>query len=247
MYENKTVAAIIPAYNEQESIAKVINELQALTGSNNSPLFDDIVVCDNASTDLTARRARNTGARIVHEKTLGYGRACLAAIHALKTPDVVVFIDADHSIVAEEVLLLLAPLKRGADVVVGSRVLGRRNPGALTLPQRFGNWLASRTIGLLWGYRVTDLGPFRAVCYHSLCRLQMKDKQYGWTVEMQVKAIQAGMDMVEVPVTSLKRIGKSKISGTLKGCIGAGIGIFSTIFKLRVQEKRLLNEAVYKK
>lgn len=247
MYENKTVAAIIPAYNEQESIVRVINELQALTGSNNSPLFDDILVCDNASTDLTARRARNAGARIVHEATLGYGRACLTAIQALKPPDVVVFVDADHSIVAEEILLLLAPLKRGADLVVGSRVLGHRNPGSLTLPQRFGNWLASQTIGFLWGYRVTDLGPFRAVCYHSLRRLQMKDKKYGWTVEMQVKAIQAGMDMVEVPVTSLKRIGKSKISGTLKGCIGAGFGIFSTIFKLRAQEKRLLNEAVYKK
>ena len=141
----------------------------------------------------------------------------------------------------------MTPLREGADLVIGSRALGHCNPGALTFPQRFGNWLASRTIKWLWRYRVTDLGPFRAICYQSLNRLQMKDRQFGWTVEMQVKAIQAGMDITEVPVTSLKRIGKSKISGTLKGCIGAAIGIFSTIYKLHVQENRLLIDATYKK
>jgi len=247
MYCNKTVAAVIPAHNEQDSVGTVVDELRALLGPGSSTLFDDIVVCDNASTDRTAMRARDAGARVVYQAELGYGVACLTAIGILKQPDIVVFVDADHSVVADEVMLLLAPLRQGADLVVGSRALGHRKPGALTFPQRLGNWLASHTIEWLWQYRVTDLGPFRAICYQSLNRLQMKDRQFGWTVEMQVKAIQAGMNITEVPVISLKRIGRSKISGTLKGCIGAAIGIFSTIYKLRAQEKRLLIDATYKK
>lgn len=247
MYYSKTVAAVIPAHNEQASIRTVVSELKALSGPDSTPLFDDIVVCDNASSDLTAKQATRTGARVVYEAQMGYGAACLAAIAQLNNPDIVVFVDADHSVVADEVFHLLAPLRKGADLVIGSRALGRSEPEALTWPQRIGNWLASHTIGLLWRYKVTDLGPFRAICYQSLKRLQMQDQRYGWTVEMQVKAIQYSMVVVEVPVTSLKRIGKSKISGTLKGCIGAALGIFGTIFKLHVQEKRSLLDPTCKK
>lgn len=236
MYYNKTIAAVIPAHNEQASIALVLKELKALSGPDKTPLFDDILVCDNASTDNTPTLAKQAGVRVIYEPQKGYGIACQTAISALRNPDIVVFIDADHSIVAEEVPRLLAPLRKGADLVIGSRTLGNQEANALLPPQRIGNWLASYTIRRLWHYQITDLGPFRAICYRSLKRLQMQDQHYGWTVEMQVKAIQHGMTVVETPVSSLERIGKSKISGTLRGCIGAAIGIFGTIFKLYARQ-----------
>lgn len=247
MYYNKKIAAVIPAHNEQDSIDLVLRELKTLLGPDEEFLFDDIVVCDNASTDATGLLASRIGARVVYEPKKGYGMACQTAINALRNPDIVVFIDADHSIIADEVFRLLAPLRKGADLVIGSRTLGNQEAGALPAPQRFGNWLASFTIRRLWHFRITDLGPFRAICYRSLKRLDMQDQRYGWTVEMQVKAMQYSMTIVETPVSSLKRIGKSKISGTLKGCIGAAIGIFGTIFKLYARQTPPLPSPTLKK
>lgn len=241
MYLDKKIAVVIPALNEEPSIMKVINGLTALVDTNSGQtLIDDIVVCDNGSTDGTARIAEASGARVVREKTPGYGAACLTAIDALDTPDIVVFLDADHSVVSEEVFLLLDEFEKGADLVVGSRVLGKQDQRALTIPQKFGNWLASVLIRFLWKHPVTDLGPFRAICFSALQKIDMQDKRFGWTVEMQVKAIQNQLSVVEVPVRTMKRIGYSKISGTIRGTIGAALGIFGTIFKLWSQEKQLV-------
>jgi len=240
MYHNKNVAVVIPAYNEEESIALVVDDIRQLKNKNGQPLVDDIVVCNNASTDNTAIEAHKAGARLTFESQLGYGRACLSAIDALNQPDIVVFVDADRSVNVHELPQLLDPLLKSADLVIGSRTMGQSMRGALTLPQKFGNWLASLTIRLIWHTPITDLGPFRAICYRSLGQLQMQDQTFGWTVEMQVKAIQLGLVVAEVPVSSLQRIGQSKISGTVKGVIGAALGIFGMIFKLRRQEKRLI-------
>jgi len=237
MYKKHTVAVIIPAFNESASIECVISELQALRSSDDVPLVDDIIVCDNDSTDATGQIARHAGARVIRETQHGYGAACLAGIKTLNGPDIVVFVDADHSVSVTEMPALLSAIVAGSDVVIGSRVSNMQEKDALTLPQRTGNILASRLIRLLWGEPVTDLGPFRAIRYSSLIWLNMQDKRYGWTVEMQVKAIQAGMLITEIPVSTLKRIGHSKISGTVKGVIGAAMGIFGTIFNLWFKQK----------
>jgi glycosyltransferase involved in cell wall biosynthesis len=234
MYKMQTVAVVIPALNEANSIRNVVRELRSLN-NNNQPLVDDIVVCDNGSTDNTFSMAQSAGARVVEESERGYGAACLAALEALKSPDIVVFVDADHSIVVQEIYALLDNIISGADLVVGSRVSNLREAKALNLPQRVGNFMASRLIQFLWRYPVSDLGPFRAIKYPCLLQLNMQDKRYGWTVEMQVKAIINKMIVIEVPVSSLKRIGKSKISGTLSGVIGAATGIFGMIFTLWTQ------------
>ena len=241
MFRDKKISAVIPALNEELSIMKVIEGLNKLTDADTGEaIVDDVVVCDNGSTDGTARIAEAAGARVVRENVPGYGAACLTAIDALDSPDVVVFLDADHSVVSKEVFLLLDQIDRGADLVVGSRVMGKQHSGALTVPQKFGNWLASILIRFLWKHPITDLGPFRAISYSALKKIHMQDKRFGWTVEMQVKAIQHQLKLVEVPVTTMKRIGYSKISGTIKGTIGAAIGIFGTIFKLWSQEKHLI-------
>ena len=245
MYQLKKIAVVIPALNEEASIATVVRELKLLLDKNGNALIDDLVVCDNGSSDRTALYASEAGARIVHESIKGYGAACLAGIRALNSPDIVVFVDADHSVLAADVQKLLTPMSAGADLVIGSRVLGRRESGALTVPQRFGNWLAARTIRFIWNAKVTDLGPLRAICHDALLALQMESLQFGWTVEMQVKAIQAGLAVEEVPVASLKRIGQSKISGTVRGVIGAALGIFGTIFMLRWREKRLMQSDLW--
>lgn len=238
MYKNLTVAVIIPAFNERPSIEVVISEIKALNNSDGSNLVDDIVVCDNDSDDGTGEVAEATGARVIRESQRGYGNACLAAISALEQPDVVLFVDADHSVVATELPDLLDEIVAGNDLVIGTRVADKQENNALTLPQKMGNLMASRLIRLLWGEPVTDLGPFRAISYDKLIELEMQDQRFGWTVEMQVKAIQAGMQIREVPVSTLKRIGHSKISGTVSGVIGAATGIFGTIFKLRLQQKK---------
>ncbi len=236
MYENLTVGAIIPAHDEEDNIGPVVRALLDLRTESGLPVIDDLVVCDNASTDETALRAKRSGARVAREPTPGYGRACLTAIAALKPVDVVLFVDGDQAFHVRQSLDLLAPIATGADLVIGSRVLGRMEPGALSLPQIAGNRVASLLIRLLWRARITDLGPFRAIRTDALRRLEMRDTAYGWTVEMQVKAIQTRMRMVETPVdTRRRRFGKSKVGGTVRGVIGASIGILSMIFGLWIR------------
>jgi len=223
MRSQATVAVIIPALNEEEAIGKVLAAIPNWV--------DDVVVVDNGSTDRTAEVACECGARVVSEPRRGYGSACLAGIAALDEPDVVVFLDGDFSDHPEEMPSLVAPILDGeADLVIGSRVLGQHEPGALTPQARFGNRLACTLIRLLWKVSYTDLGPFRAIRHSTLKRLDMRDRSYGWTVEMQIKAAQEGLRVREVPVSYRRRIGRSKVSGTVKGVLGAGTKILSTIF-----------------
>lgn len=237
-YKNQTISVIIPAHNEALSIGLVVAELKSLQYSGR-PLVDTIIVCDNASDDNTTQLARDAGATVVMEKNKGYGFACLAALgvldrklHQSADKGYVVFIDGDHSVDANEVPKLLASLDNGFDLVVGSRENDALQRGALSPHQRFGNKLASLLIRLLWRHSLTDLGPFRAIRYSALQLIDMQDQRFGWTVEMQVKAIQTKLKYTEVPVSTRRRIGVSKISGTMSGTIGAAIGIFSKIFRL---------------
>jgi glycosyltransferase involved in cell wall biosynthesis len=233
MYKGYRVAVVIPAQNEEGAIAKVIAGLWRLRLGNESNIIDDIVVCDNGSTDNTALYAGQSGAIVVYQPTPGYGIACLTAIAQLPECDIVLFVDGDDSCFIPQALTLLEGIAQGDDVAIGSRNLGEIEPGALTIPQRFGNWLSAKLIFIFWGYRLTDLGPFRAIRFSTLKELHMQDKTFGWTVEMQVKAIIQKKIMHEYPVNSKVRIGTSKISGTIKGSIKAGIGILSMIAKLR--------------
>ena len=220
------VDAIIPALDEEDSLGKVLELLP-------SPLVRRVIVADNGSTDSTALIAREHGATVVSEPRRGYGAACLKAIEALASdpPDVVLFLDADLSDDPTEAALVLGPILEGrADLVVGSRVLGEREPGALTPHARLGNWLATRLLAALYGVRYTDLGPFRAIRYDGLLALGMKDRDFGWTVEMQVKAARHGLRHAEVPVRYRRRMGRSKVSGTLSGSVRAGAKILITVF-----------------
>lgn len=224
MKNGATIAVIIPALNEERAIGHVIAAIP--------DWVDDIIVADNGSTDRTADVARAHGARVVWEPRRGYGSACLAAMANLQAPDVVVFLDGDFSDYPEDMGLLVDPIVSGeADLVIGSRVRGWRQAGALTPQARFGNWLACALIRWFWNVRYTDLGPFRAVRYTTLKQLDMRDRDYGWTVEMQMKAAQSGVRVREVPVRYRRRIGKSKVSGTVRGVLGAGWKILSTIFR----------------
>ena len=230
------VGAVIPARDEQDNIARVVHDLRTLETPGGTALVDDIVVCDNGSTDATAERARAAGARVVSEPTPGYGIACLTAIAALEDVDLVLFVDGDQAFDVRQVTRLLDAIDRGADLVIGSRVLGQMQPGALSLPQIVGNRVAGLLISLLWRQRVTDLGPFRVIRRTALAALDMQDKTYGWTVEMQIKAIQRKMRVAEVPVDSRRRQhGKSKVGGTVKGVVGASIGILTMILKLALR------------
>ena len=248
MYHHFNIAVVIPAQNEAGNIAAVISDLKVLTSDSGQQLIDDIVVCDNGSTDGTADIAWRAGARVIQESVSGYGRACQRAISILKKPDIVVFVDADQSVKVSEITNLLAHFYNGspvgglnpeaAELVIGSRTLGKVEQGALSFPQRFGNWLASRLISQLWHHYTTDLGPFRAICYAQLEELDMQDQSYGWTVEMQIKAIQQKLNIIEVPVSCRRRkAGRSKISGTVSGVIGAARGILGTVFTLWFQQK----------
>lgn len=197
----------------------------------------DVYVCDNASHDNTAKAALNQGAKVVYEGRSGYGYACLRGISEIARnpapPDIVVFLDGDYSDYPEEMSQLVDPIiHEGFDLVIGSRATGNLEKGAMTPQQIFGNWLATNLIRMLYGYDFTDLGPFRAISWDKLRELDMKDTTYGWTVEMQVKAAKLKMKTKEIPVKYRKRIGKSKISGTVKGTILAGHKILWTIFKL---------------
>ena len=220
---------MIPAHNEEQSISRVIEDIP-------KAWVDEIVVVNNASSDRTEEVAKAAGATVVHEMTPGYGRACLKGIDYLKAtdkqPDVLVFLDGDYADYPEELPNLIKPILEGkADLVIGSRALGNREKGAMTFPQVFGNWLATSLLRLLYKTRFTDLGPFRAIVFKQLLTLGMQDKTYGWTVEMQLKAARQKLRCVEVPVNYKRRIGVSKISGTIKGTILAGYKILWTIFK----------------
>ena len=239
MYRGLTVGVVVPARDEEDNVGAVVRDLMALRGDGGGRLVDDFVVCDNGSTDATARRAREAGARVVREETPGYGIACLTALGALRPVDVVLFTDGDRSFVAGQCVRLLDAIADGADLAVGSRALGRREPGALSAPQIMGNRVAGILIRLLWGERVTDLGPYRAIRAGALRRLDMQDRAYGWTVEMQVKAVQHRLRMVEAPVdTARRRFGVSKVGGTVRGVVGASIGILSMIARLRWRRGR---------
>lgn len=229
MKQYPNISIIIPALNEEDSIGLVLNDIPKC-------IIKEIIVVDNGSRDNTPATARNLGAKIAIEPTKGYGSACLKGISLLdKETDIVVFLDADYSDYPQDIHLLLEPLiEDKADFVIGSRLLGKREKGAL-LPQAiFGNKLASFLIRIFWGFKYTDLGPFRAINYQKLLLLEMNDKNFGWTVEMQIKAIKKGLRTTEVPVRYRKRIGKSKITGTLSGTIRAGYKIIYTIFKYRL-------------
>jgi glycosyltransferase involved in cell wall biosynthesis len=223
------IDVVIPALNEEASIALVLADLP--------PIVRLTVVVDNASTDATAAVAQAAGARVVVESRRGYGSACLAGIAALHggdPPDILVFLDADYSDHPDELPALIEPILDGrADLVIGSRVLGAREPGALLPQARFGNWLASRLIRLFYGLKVSDLGPFRAIRWPTLMRLGMVDRDFGWTAEMQVKAARERCRYFEVPVSYRKRVGVSKITGTIGGSIRAGWKILYTIFRYR--------------
>ena len=234
-YESKTEPAIDS--RPQPSVDVNTNNLKtaaadACSCTTYTAVVDQMIVCDNGSSDNTASIARKCGAIVTEEPERGYGAACLAALAVPVEKDIVVFADGDHSVVAEELPSLLDPLFEGADMVIGSRTLGVTEKGALSTPQAFGNHLASLMIRVLWRSKVTDLGPFRAITQSALQDLNMSDRKFGWTVEMQVVALQQGKRVVEVPVTTRARIGKSKISGTVRGVIGAAHGILGTIGKL---------------
>ena len=218
------VDVIIPALDEERSVGAVVRAIPR-------PPVRDIYVVDNGSRDHTAEVARTAGAKVVTEPRRGYGSACQAGIAALPPDtDVLVFVDADGSDAVEELPALIAPVTEGrADLVVGSRALGEVERGALTPQQRVGNAIAARWLRQRFGLPATDLGPFRAIRRDALMALSMGDLTYGWTVEMQIKAARRGLRYVEVPVSYRRRIGRSKISGTVRGVLGAGYKILGLL------------------
>lgn len=222
------VDVVIPAYNEEEAIHKVIGDIPSIVR--------EIVLVDNNSKDKTIEVAIAAGATVLSEPKQGYGAACLKGINYLaqkeNPPQILVFLDGDYADYPEELPLVIEPIVQNqADFVVGSRALGNRAKGALTPQQIYGNKLAALLLKLFFGQKATDLGPFRAINFNSLLALQMKDTNYGWTVEMQIKAAKKGLRYAEVPVNYKARIGVSKVSGTVKGTILASCKILYTLFK----------------
>ncbi len=220
------IAVVIPAFNEEKSIAKVIEEIP-------KELVSEIIVVNNNSKDNTAEQAKKMGATVLYENFQGYGASCLTGIEYLKDKniDVIVFLDGDFSDYPEEMESLVQPILTDEyDFVVGSRRLGKREKGALPFQSQIGSIVAGVLIKLFWNFYYTDLGPFRAIKFDELLKLGMKDKWYGWTVEMQIKALKNNLRVVELPVSYRKRIGKSKVTGTIKGTFMASVIILKTIF-----------------
>ncbi|MEZ4792569.1 MAG: glycosyltransferase family 2 protein [Gelidibacter sp.] len=222
------IKVIIPAYNEAESIALVIKEIP--------DIVDEIIVVDNNSTDNTSEVAKNAGATVLSQSQMGYGNACLKGMEYVANqtvkPEIIVFLDGDYSDYPEELTKIVQPIiEDDIDFVIGARVKELREEGAMMPQQIFGNWLATTLMRVFFGAKFTDLGPFRAIKYQKLLQLQMEDQTYGWTVEMQLKSKRQCLSYIEVPVHYKKRIGTSKVSGTIKGSIFAGAKILSWIFK----------------
>ncbi len=222
------IKVIIPAYNEEDSIPLVIRDIPEFV--------DEIIVVSNNSTDKTEQNAANAGATVLVETQKGYGYACLKGLAYIATqnkqPDIVVFIDGDYSDYPEELTKLVQPiLEEDFDFVIGARVKNLRQEGSMTVPQIFGNWLATKLMAVFFNSKFKDLGPFRAIKYEKLLSLNMEDKTYGWTVEMQLKALRKNLKYTEIPVNYRNRIGVSKVSGTIKGAIFAGVKILGWIFK----------------
>ncbi|MCX7546909.1 glycosyltransferase family 2 protein [Xanthomarina sp. F1114] len=222
------IKVIIPAFNEAESIAKVINDIPKIV--------DKIIVVSNNSTDQTETNAQQAGATVLSENRKGYGYACLKGMDYISKlenkPDIIVFLDGDYSDYPEELTKLIQPIvEDNIDFVIGARVKGLRENGSMTKPQIFGNWLATTLMKFMFQSTFTDLGPFRAIKYDKLLALNMEDKTYGWTVEMQLKVLKQKMTYIEIPVNYRNRIGVSKVSGTLKGAVMAGVKILGWIFK----------------
>jgi len=225
---NPSIKVIIPAYNEADSIEKVIGDIPTLVS--------EIIVVSNNSSDATESIARAAGATVLKEERRGYGYACLKGMEYISElpskPDIIVFLDGDYSDYPEQLQEIIKPIiEDQIDFVVGARDKKLREKGSMTGPQVFGNWLATRLMRLFFRSKFTDLGPFRAITYNKLLDLNMEDKTYGWTVEMQLKALRQKYSYVEVPVKYRNRIGDSKVSGTIKGTIFAGIKILGWIFK----------------
>lgn len=228
MSKNIIIDVLIPAYNEEGSIGKVVKDIPSVVRN--------VVVVNNNSTDNTAKVAQKAGAIVLDEPQMGYGKACLtgmAYLSSLSTPpQILVFLDGDYSDYPGQLLDVIAPiLKDDFDMVIGSRALGNRERGSMTLPQVFGNWLSTTLMGWIYNVNYSDLGPFRAIKWDKLVGLGMVDQNYGWTIEMQIKAAKSGLKTTEVPVDYRKRIGVSKVSGTVKGVFGAGYKILWTIWK----------------
>jgi len=222
------IKVIIPAYNEADSIPLVIKDIPSIV--------NEVIVVSNNSTDNTEINAKNAGATVLVEKQKGYGYACLKGMDYVakqeQQPDIIVFLDGDYSDYPEELTKIVQPiLEENIDFVVGSRVKELREEGSMTKPQIFGNWLATSLMKLFFGSTFTDLGPFRAIKYNALLDLNMEDKTYGWTVEMQLKVLKQKLSYKEIPVNYRNRIGVSKVSGTIKGAIFAGAKILAWIFK----------------
>ena len=222
------IKVIIPAFNEEESIIKVIADIPEIV--------NEVIVVNNNSTDNTEINAKNAGATVLTETQKGYGYACLKGLEYVlnqkENPEIIVFLDGDYSDYPEELTKIVAPiLNDNIDFVIGSRVKKLREKGSMTIPQIFGNWLATTLMSLFFRAKFTDLGPFRAIKHDKLLALNMEDKTYGWTIEMQLKALKQKLTYIEVPVNYRNRIGVSKVSGTIKGAIFAGFKILGWIFK----------------
>lgn len=222
------IKVIIPAYNEENSIGSVVKDIPGHV--------DEVIVVSNNSKDQTELRAKNAGATVLTEDRPGYGYACLKGMSyvasQVEKPDIIVFLDGDYSDYPEQLDELVAPIiEEDIDFVIGARVKRFRESGSMTFPQRFGNWLATTLMRWFFKSRFTDLGPFRAIKYNKLLALKMEDKTYGWTVEMQLKALKQKLTYIEIPVKYRNRIGVSKVSGTVKGAIFAGVKILGWIFK----------------
>ena len=231
MRQGRKIEVVIPALNEENAIGNVLQDIP--------DFVDQVIVGDNGSSDQTVERAREAGASVVIENERGYGAACLKALELTDPNSIIVFLDGDYSDYPQEMTQLIDPiLAHKAKMVIGSRVTGTSQRGSLTPQQKFGNALACWLINLIWGMKFSDLGPFRAIDGNALRTLDMQDRNYGWTVEMQIKAAHAKLPSIEVPVSYRKRIGISKVSGTIKGSVLAGTKILGLIVKYSIKPPR---------